>query len=225
MTESNGARASLSKDAVIVGAVALADRIGSQSRTIRKLATELGVKPMAIYHHVAGKDEIIDGMIDLVFAQMEIPPDGPGWRDALRVRALSARRVLVGHPWAVPLLETRTVPGPASLRHHDAVLRCLRRAGFSPELVGHAYAVLDAFIFGFALEEAGLPFDAGDNPAEMAGSVLDALPPDAYPDLVAFTRERVLQPDYSYAAEFEYGLDLILDGLEVAAARERAGTD
>ena len=207
---------------MLEGATALADRIGAHALTIRKLATELGVKPMAIYHHVANKDEILDGMIDGVFAEMELPPDELEWREALRVRSLSVRRVLARHPWAVPLLESRSWPGPASLRHHDAVLRCLRGADLSPALVGHAYAVLDAFVYGFALEEAGLPFDAEENPAQMASAIVEALPADQYPDLVAFTRERVLQPDYSYAAEFEFGLDLILDGLERAAARERA---
>ena len=124
-------RPTLTRDRVLEGAIALADEIGIEAFTIRRLAAELDVKPMTIYHHVPGKEAIIDGMVDLVFAEIELPATGVDWRTAIRGRCRSAREVLRRHPWAPPLMESRTTPGPATLRHHDAVLGCLRRGGLS----------------------------------------------------------------------------------------------
>jgi AcrR family transcriptional regulator len=213
-------RSTLSRRRVIEAAVALADVIGVDALTIRKLAAELDVKPMTIYHHVPNKEAIIDGMVDLVFSEIDLPPADTGWKQAIRRRAESARVVLARHRWAAPLMESRATPGPATLQHHDAVLGCLRNGGFSIEMTGHAYALIDAFIYGFALQEASLPATGGDEMAELAQSVTAAMPAGEYPHLVEFTAAHVLQPGYDFALEFDYGLGLILDGLEAAAASD-----
>lgn len=212
----------LTAERVIDGAMALADRIGTDALTIRKLAEAIDVKPMSIYHHVPSKEAILDGMVDRVFAEIELPPTDRPWRDAILVRCHSMRQVLARHPWAAPLMEGRTTPGPALLRHHDAVVGCFRRAGFSLELVGHAYAVVDAFLYGFALQEASLPATAGDDMTELAGSIMEQMPADRYPYLTEFTVGRVLQPGYDFGDEFEIGINLIVDGLARAADDEPA---
>jgi AcrR family transcriptional regulator len=213
----------LSRERVIEAAVAVADSIGVDALTIRKLAAELGVKPMSIYHHVANKEAIIDGMVDLVFSEIELPPSDTDWKQAMRRRAESARAVLARHLWAAPLMESRTSPGPATLRHHDAVLGCLRRGGFSLEMTAHAYAVIDAFIYGFALQEASLPATSGDDMAELAQSMTAAMPADEYPNLVEFTTEHVLRPGYDFGREFDFGLDLVLNGLDAAMTGRAPG--
>jgi len=208
---------------VIEAAVGLADRVGIEPLTIRKLADELGVGPMTIYHHVANKEDILDGMVDSVFVEIELPPEDVAWTEAMAIRARSAREVLARHRWAAPLLESRTDPGPATLGHHDAVLGCLRHAGMSWSLVGHAYATIDAYIYGFALQEAGLPFDTPEEAAELATAMVQHFPTDLYPNLAAFTFDHMLQPGYDFAAEFDVGLDLILKGLADAVADEQTG--
>ena len=207
----------LTAEQVIEGAVALADRIGTDALTIRRIAAEIEVKPMSIYHHVPSKDAIIDGMVDQVFAEIDLPPDDCDWRSAILVRCRSMRAVLARHPWAAPLMESRTSPGPATLAHHDAVLGCFRNAGFTLELTGHAYAVIDAFLYGFALQEATLPATGGDEMAEVAEAMAEQMPEDLYPHLTEFTHQYVLRPGYDFTAEFEVGIGLILDGLERTA--------
>lgn len=204
----------LTAERVIEGAVELADRIGADALTIRKLADAIDVKPMTIYHHVPNKEAILDGMVDSVFAEIALPPEDDEWRDAMLVRCHSMRSVLARHPWAAPLMETRTSPGPATLTHHDAVLGCFRRAGFSLPLMGHAYALIDAFLFGFALQEATLPATGGEEMAEVAGAMAERMPEDLYPHLTEFTHGYVLQPGYDFGDEFEVGITLILDGLD-----------
>lgn len=206
-------RAVLTRNRVLEGAIVLADEVGMDGFTIRKLATAIDVKPMTIYHHVPNKDAIIDGMIDLIFAEIELPPISIDWKAAMRHRARSARAVLARHPWATPLMESRTNPGPATLSHHDAVLGCLRRAGFSIEMTGHAYALIDAYIYGFALQEANLPATGGADMSELAETMTEHFPPGAYPYLMELTTEYVLKPGYDFSNEFEFGLSLILDGL------------
>jgi AcrR family transcriptional regulator len=142
---------------VLQSAIAIADTAGIGALTIRSLAQDLGVKPMAIYYHVANKEEILDGIVDLVFAEIELPEADGDWRSELVRRASSARRALSRHHWAIGLMESRKSPGPATLQHHDAVLRTLREAGFSVEMTAHAYALLDSYVYGFALQEAALP--------------------------------------------------------------------
>ncbi len=208
------ARGPLTAGRVIDGAVALADEIGIDGFTIRRLADAIDIKPMTIYHHLPNKEAIIDGMVDSVFNEIDLPPTGLDWRSAMQVRSRSMRQVLAQHSWASPLMEARTSPGPATLRHHDAVLGCFREAGFSLELTGHAYAVIDAFLYGFALQEATLPATGGHEMTELATSMTDQMPADAFPHLVEFTMGHVLQPGYDFGDEFEFGLDLVLDGLE-----------
>jgi AcrR family transcriptional regulator len=217
MSESE--RKPLTRERVLEGAVALADEIGVEALTMRKLADALDVKPMTIYHHVPGKEQIIDGMVDVVFSEIDLPPSDRDWSPAMRVRCMSARQALNRHWWAAPLMETRTSPGPASITHHDAVIGCLRRGGLSLQMTAHAYAILDSFIYGFAMQETSLPFH-GDEPDvpldELAAGMMEGFPADAYPNFVEFTVEHALQPGYDFGDSFEVGLDLILDGLERA---------
>jgi AcrR family transcriptional regulator len=203
----------LNRERVLAGAVALADEVGIDAFTIRKLAAHLGVKPMTIYHHVPNKDAIIDGMVDAVFREIDTPPTELHWRAALQHRARSARAVLARHRWASPLMESRTNPGPETLHHHDAVLGCLRRAGFSLEMTAHAYALLDAFVYGFALQEANLPATEGADMVTLAETITAQFADGEYPYLQEFTTNHVLQPGYDFGAEFEFGLSLVLDGL------------
>ncbi len=216
-TGTTSRRPRLTAERVLTGALTLADEIGIDDLTIRRLADALDVKPMTIYHHVANKEAIIDGMVDLVFAEIELPDPNLPWKEAARHRCASARVVLARHRWAAPYMESRTSPGHATLTHHDAMLGCLRR-GMSIEMTAHAYAVLDAFVFGFALQEATLPATGGAEMAELAAGMVEYFPADQYPHLAEFTAEHVLQPGYDFTKEFDFGLDLILDGLEHASA-------
>jgi AcrR family transcriptional regulator len=207
-------RTPLSRERVLRAALMYADENGIGSLTMRKLGEALGVEAMSLYNHVANKAELLDGMIDQVFAEIDLPIGGSGWRSAMRERAVSARRVLSRHRWAIGLMESRSAPGPATLRHHDQVIGILRRAGFSVELAAHAYSLLDSYIYGFALQEASLPFDTGENTAELARTIMAQFPAGEYPHLAELTVEHVLQPGYDYGNEYEFGLGLILDGLE-----------
>jgi AcrR family transcriptional regulator len=216
-------RTPLTRQRVLRAAVALADRGGVGALSMRKLAQELGVEAMSLYHHVANKDDILDGIVDVVFGEIELPTGEAGWEAAMRRRSVSAREALRRHPWATGLMESRRTPGPANIRHHDAVLGVLRNAGFPVELAAHAYSLLDSYIYGFALQEASLPFHTPEETAEVAQEIMSAFPADDYPHLAEIATEHVLQPGYDYGDEFLYGLDLILDGL--ARARAAAGGD
>ncbi len=214
---SPGANVRLTPERVLDGALALADRIGVAALTIRRLADELGVKPMTIYHHLPSKDAIVGGMVERVFAEIDPPPESEPWTQAMRVRCLSARRVLNRHPWAAPLMESRRSPGPENLRHHEAVLGCLRRGGLSWQMTAHAYAILDSYIFGFAFEEATLPSSADETFAKVTKEIAATFDTAEYPLLTQFAAEHVLAPGYSFGDSFEFGLDLIISGLERAA--------
>jgi AcrR family transcriptional regulator len=206
-------RRRLTRERVLRGAVVVADAGGVGALTIRSLAEELGVKPMSVYHYVANKDAILDGIVDIVFSEIELPVIGGDWRSEMRRRASSAREVLRRHPWAIGLLESRTNPGPDTLRHHDTVLGLLRAAGFSVEMTAHAYALIDSYVYGFALQEASLPFEGPDTVADIAEPMMEHFSTGGYPHLVAMSAEFFLQPGYDFGNEFEFGLDLILDGL------------
>ena len=206
-------RPSLNRDRVLNGAVALADEIGIEALTIRKLAIALGTKPMTIYHYVPSKEEIVDGMVDRVFSEIEKPSTEGDWLAALRQRCVSARVVLNRHRWAAPLMESRTSPGAENLGHHEAVLACMRRGGLSWQMTAHAYAILDAFIYGYALQETSLPSQAEGEFVDAARDIAVAFDAAAYPHLVDFTVEHVLQPGYEFGDSFDFGLDLILDSL------------
>ena len=203
----------LSRDRVLNAALAVADEGGLDGLTIRSLAQRLGAKPMSLYHYVANKDEILDGLVDLVFAEIELPePSGP-WREEMAKRARSARAVLGRHPWAIALLESRTTPGPATLRYHEANLATLRAGGFTLPQTAHAYAVLDAFVYGFAVQEASLPFEGPDGAAEVAGPIMELMGAGEYPHMVEFAVEHAMLPGYDFGDEFEFGLGLVLDGI------------
>ncbi len=163
-----GHRAPLNRDRVLRAAVTLADAGGMAALTMRRLGESLGVEAMSLYNHVASKSDLLDGMIDIVFGEIDLPSGDGDWRAAMRRRAISARQVLRRHPWAIGLMESRTSPGPATLQHHDAVLGCLRQGGFPVELTAHAYSLLDSYIYGFALQEASLPFGTGEEAAQVA---------------------------------------------------------
>ena len=210
----DGQRTPLSRARVLRGALAVADAGGLGSLTIRSLARELGVKPMSVYYHVANKDEILDGLVDIVFDEIELPVPGRDWRSEIQRRAHSAREVLARHRWAIGLLESRTSPGPANLRHHDTVLATLREGGFSAEMTAHAYALIDSYVYGFALQESALPFEGPEAVGDVAGPIMELMAEGEYPHLVEMATSYYLQPGYDFADEFRYGLDLILDGLE-----------
>lgn len=207
-------RTPLTRDGVMQGAMRVADTGGISALTMRSLATEVGVRPMSLYHHVANKEEILDGIVDTVFLEIDLPTKDVDWRTAMRRRAISAREALRRHPWAIALMQSRTNPGPATLRHHDAVIGSLRQAGFTVAMTAHAFSLIDSYVYGFALQEAAFPFDEPEDVPEIAEAMFAQMPVDAYPNLAEFTAEHILQPGYDYAEEFTYGLDLILDGLE-----------
>jgi AcrR family transcriptional regulator len=213
-TSDGRVRRRLSKERVLTAAVAIADRGGLPGLTIRSLAQELDAKPMSVYYYVASKEELLDNLVDVVFEEIDLPDPQGEWRAQMRRRAQSSRARLKQHSWAIGLLESRTTPGPATLRHHDAVLACLRHAGFSMELTAHAYALLDSYTYGFALQEASLPFDEPESMVSVAEPIMELMASSAYPAMVDMARNYYLQPGYDFADEFEFGLDLILDGLE-----------
>jgi AcrR family transcriptional regulator len=214
---SDAPRTPLNASRVLAGAVALADKVGIEAFTIRKLAAELDVKPMTIYHHIANKEAILDGMVDIVFGEIDLPPTDTDWKTAIRQRSHSARAVLAQHPWATPLMESRTTPGAATLGHHEAVIGCFRRGGFTIAMTAHAYALIDNYIYGFALQAAHLPATGGDEMADLAETIIEPLPTDKYPHLIELTTEHILQPGYDFGDEFNFGLELILDGLAATA--------
>lgn len=212
-------RQRLSRERVLHAAIAHADSGGLEAITMRTLAEMLGVAPMALYRHVANKDDLIDGMVDVVFGEIGVPSGGDDWRASMRRRAIAIREALSRHPWAVGLMESRRTPGPANLRHHDAVIGRLRAAGFDVEMAAHAYSLLDSYIYGFALTKINLPFETSEEIGDVAQTMLEPFPVNEYPNLVEFLNEHVMKPGYDYGDEFEYGLDVILDGIE----RQRAG--
>jgi AcrR family transcriptional regulator len=215
--DSAAERVPLSRERVLAGAMTVADAGGIGALTIRSLAQELGVKPMSVYHYVAGKDEIIDSIVDLVFSEIDLPVAGADWRTEMIRRANSARRVLAVHPWATALLQSRLHPGPATLRHHNAFIATLRTAGFSIDLTAHAFALIDSYVFGFALSDNALPIHGPESVADTAASMMEQFfDAEAYPFLLEFTMEHVMRPDYDFGREFEYGLAVILDGLAAA---------
>lgn len=206
--------AGLSKERVVLEAIRLADREGVHGLSMRRLADALGAGAMSLYHYVANKDELLDAMIDVVFEEIELPPEDADWQSAMRRRSVSARQVLARHRWAIGLMESRTSPGPANLRHREAVTACLRRAGFSVPMATHANWLLDCYVYGFALQEASLPFDTVDEFADLAEDVyLPQLPPDEFPYLNE-SAAALLAAGYDPAEEFLFGLDLVLAALE-----------
>jgi AcrR family transcriptional regulator len=209
----------LSRALILDAARAIADRGGLAALSMRKLGQVLGVEAMSLYNHVANKDELLDGMVDLVFGEIGLPA-GEDWKTAMRARAIAVRAALTRHPWALGLMESRRRPGPETLRHHNAVIGCLRQAGFSIPLAAHAYSLLDSFIYGFALNEQSLPFESPEQVSELGSDMLRGFPSDAYPYLAEFIVGHAMRPGYDYANEFDFGLELILDALDNLLAED-----
>lgn len=206
-------RAPLTRERILRAALDVADAGGVASLTMRKIATHLEVEAMSLYHHVANKESILDGLVDLVFSEIDLPSVGGDWKSAMRRRATSARDVLKRHPWAIALLDSRVNLGPATLRHHNAVIGRLREAGFDIAMAAHAFSLLDSYLYGFVMQELSMPFDGKPAIEDMAGTYLQQVPVDAYPYLAEMFGH-AMEADYSFESEFAFGLDLILEGLE-----------
>ncbi len=211
-------RNTLSRERVVQAAIAIADAHGIGSLTMRRLGRSLGVEAMSLYHHVASKDDVLDGMVDAIWEEIGAP-QGADWKEAMHSRASSAREVFRGHPWAIGLVDTRRSPGPGTLGHAEAVIGSLREAGFSLSLALHAHILLDSYIYGFAIQETSLPVSTDEESDAFAEKMLEVMG-QTYPHLAELTRARVLDPEYRFGMEFEFGLDLILDRLEEMHAAE-----
>jgi AcrR family transcriptional regulator len=211
-----GRKERLTRGRVLQAALALADEAGIDALTMRSTSERLGSEPMSLYRHVRNKEDMLDGLIDLVFGEVELPRSTSDWKRAMRQRAIAVRKVLSRHPWALALVESRVQPGPENLRHHDWVLGVLRRAGFSSTLATHAYNALDSYIYGFVLQERNLPFKNAAELAEIGPVMLRQIPADVYPHLRTVAEE-LIAARFDYGKEFEYGLDLILDALARSA--------
>jgi predicted RNase H-like nuclease/AcrR family transcriptional regulator len=207
-------RSSLSRERVIAQAVALADEKGLAALSMRALASCLGVEAMSLYHHVAGKEALLDAMLDVVFAEMHLPVIGGDWRAELRARSVSGRTVLLRHRWAVGMMDSPRNPGQESIRHHDAVLGCLAAGGFSLEAAGTAFALLDSHLYGFMAQEVSLPFTTVDELAEIGAALIGPEVRAAFPHFTRYAEERAMQPGYAFGNEFEPSLDLVLGALE-----------
>ena len=206
-------RARLTRDKVLLAAIALADAAGIDSLTMRRLGVELGVEAMSLYNHVANKSDLLDGMIDAVVGEIDLPPTGTPWRAAMLQRASSLRDVLSRHPWATMLMDSRTSLGRATLQHHEYVVGTLRDAGFSIRLTAQAFSLMDSYIYGFALQQNNLPPNSAET-AQLAQHITRQFAASDYPHLYEMAMEHVLQSNYNYADEFAFGIDLILEGLE-----------
>lgn len=207
-------QAGLSRERVLREAMRLADEHGMDALSMRKLGRVLGAGAMSLYHYVANKEELLDGMVDLVFAEIELPTSEGDWREAMRRSSASARDVLLRHSWAIALMESRTNAGPAGLRYREAVTACLRRAGFSIEMTVHANWLLNSCLYGYVLQEVNLPFDTAADLAEMADEVyMPLLTPDRHPFLFE-TASTLLAGGYDHTAEFTFGLDVVIEALE-----------
>jgi AcrR family transcriptional regulator len=217
-------RTPLNRERVLRAAIVLADERGAHELTMRKLAKELGVEAMSLYNHVANKTDLLDGMIDIVFSEIDAPAAGGDWKAELRQRAISTRAALNRHRWAIGEMEGRSTHGPNNLRLHDAVLGCLRAAGFSIEMTVHGMSVQDAYIYGFALQQSDMSPETPEDFAAVAQQQMldyaDALAD--YPHLVEVVGGYVSQAGYDYDSEFAFGLDVILDRLEQLLGPPRA---
>jgi AcrR family transcriptional regulator len=210
--ESAAPRTPLSKERVLHAALVLADAGGIEALSMRRLAKELGVEAMSLYNHVANKDEILGGIMDVVVSEIDLPSDPADWKAAMRRSAISARDVFLRHRWASGLWMSRQSGGPARVQHADWMLRTLREAGFSKDVIYHAFHILESYILGFTDQQLNFPYE-GEELAGMAASFLQQLPPDEYPDFVEHVRKH-LEPHHGEEGGFEFGLDLILEGLE-----------
>jgi AcrR family transcriptional regulator len=206
-------RDALNRERVVRAAMDLADENGIGSVTMRELGRALGVKAASLYNHVSGKDDVLNGMADLAAAKIELPSSDIDWKDAMRRRAVSARGVFLRHRWAAGLMDSREWSGPYSLIYADRVLGALIQAGFSPMIASWAFIGLDSYIYGFERQRSNFSQADDVDTIEVAQEVLAAIPQGAYPSLAAVAMEYADKP-YDEDAAFEFGLDLIIDGLE-----------
>jgi len=207
------AAAALTRDKVLGAAVSLADRRGIEALSMRELGRQLGVEAMSLYNHVANKDDLLDGMVDMVIDEIDLPTLDADWRDAMRSRAISARAAFTRHPWAARLIDSRVSSGPRRLRYFDAVIGVLRRAGFTVELAARAFSLIDSYIYGFGRQSLNMTSgDGGGGPA--AEAFVATLPADAFPYLAEMAATFAAHPGYDEDADFAFGLNLILDGLQ-----------
>ena len=206
-------RAPLNRERVLGAAVLLADESGIESLTMRVLGLRLGVEAMSLYNHVANKDDILDGMVDLVVSEIDLPSDAVDWKEAMRRRAISAQSVFSRHPWVSGLIDSRQSSGPARLHYFDWMVGTLRRAGFTLEMAARAFSVLDSYIYGFGRQQLNISAGSDMTPEEMAEAFLRAIPADEYPHLREMVVEYAMSAGYDENADFEFGLDLILEGL------------
>lgn len=202
----------LSRERILLAAIRLADEGGIESLSMRKLAQDLGVQAMSLYNHVANKDDMIDGIVDLVVGEIEVPDLGVDWKTAMRRRAISAHEVILRHPWATMPIVSRINVGPAMLRYIDATLGCLWEAGFSVEMVDRAWNAIDSHIYGFTLQELNFPIKTTEY-VNAAQEYIPNIPADKYPYMNRLTHH-IIDGDYDGIADFNFGLELILDGLE-----------
>jgi AcrR family transcriptional regulator len=202
----------LNRELVLRTALRLADRGGIEALSMRKIAQELGVQAMSLYNHVENKDDIIDGIVDMVVSEIEVPDLDVDWKTAMRRRSISAHTVLLRHPWSTMPLVARVNVGVAMLRYVDATLGCLREAGFSFRMADYAWNAIDSHIYGFTLQELNFPFEQADY-GKAAQQGLALIPADKYPYLNQLTHQ-VIDGDYNGIHNFEFGLELILNGLE-----------
>jgi AcrR family transcriptional regulator len=212
--QQSDSRVPLNRERVLRAALALADSRGVESLTMRELARELGVQAMSLYNHVANKDDVLDGMVDLILEEVELPADEPDWKQAMRRRAVSAHSVFASHPWASALVDSRESSGPARLRYFDWVVGTLRRAGFSLAQTAQAFSLLDSYIYGFGRQQLNMSADGDVDPEQMAQAFMAAIPADEYPYLTELVVEHALKHGYDADEDFEFGLQLILGGLE-----------
>jgi AcrR family transcriptional regulator len=207
-------RTPLSRERVLQAAIGLADERGIQSLSMRELGRRLEVEAMSLYNHVANKDDLLDGMIDLVVAEIDLPSHAVDWKEAMRRRAISAQAVFSRHPWASALIDSRESSGPARLRYFDWVVGTLRRAGFTLEMAARAFSLLDSYIYGFGRQQLNMSAGDGIKPEVAGEAFLRAIPADDYPYLREMVVEYAMTSGHDEGADFEFGLDLILDGLQ-----------
>ena len=217
--DSKEPRDTLNRERVLRAAMELADERGIDAVTMRELGRWLGVEAASLYNHVDGKDDLFDGMVDLAVSEIEVPCDGVGWKEAMRRRAVSARELFSRHGWASHLIDSRARTGPASLSYVDSVLGVLIQAGFSPAAAANALLVLDSYIYGFERQRSGLSAESGPDGTEAAREILAAIPEGAYPNAVRVAMEYATTP-FDQDAAFDFGLGLILDGLERSLGQE-----
>ena len=206
-------RSPLSRERIVEAAVALADSGGFESLSMRKLAEELDTAPMSLYRHVANKEELLDGMIDVVFGEIDVPSGRRDWKAEMRERALETRAALSRHRWANGLMESRTNPGPANSRYHNAFMGCLREAGFPFRQAVHAYNAVQSYTYGFALQEKYLSFETPEESVDVARVTIEDHAAE-YPYLAEVLAEFTTSGGYDYDEEFQIALDLILDAIE-----------